>query len=150
MYENTHVFIIDEVNMLPAHVLGFVKELRTKSFNPKLKTHNNHLKPFGGKRVTFVSDPAQLPPVDGKLFYIASNVTFSTKRHNDLKLEREEKGLQIYLDYMQPNVTVFQRSHRNMCLLADIANSLRKGTQSRDKLDKLQLQYKRHPNALPD
>ena len=43
---------------------------------------------------------------------------------------------------MRPNVTVLQRSHRNMGLLADIANSLRKGTQSRDEFDKLQLQYK--------
>ena len=43
MYKNTEVFIIDEVNMLPAHVLGFVEELMTKSFNPKLKKHNNHL-----------------------------------------------------------------------------------------------------------
>ena len=150
MYENTEVFIIDEVNMLPAHVLGFVEELMTKSFNPKLKKYNNRLLPFGGKRVILVGDPAQLPPVDGKPFYIASNVTPSTKRYNDLKLEREEKGLQIYLDYMRPNVTVLQQSHRNMGLLAEIANSLRKGTQSRDELDKLQLQYKRHPNALPD
>ena len=88
MYENTEVFIIDEVNMLPAHVLGFVEELMTKSFNPKLKTLKNHLKPFGGKRVIFVGDLAQLPLVDGKPFYIASNVTSLTKRHNDLKLER--------------------------------------------------------------
>ena len=150
MYENTEVFIIDEVNMLPAHVLGFVEELMTKSFNPKLKKHSDYLLPFGGKRVILVGDPAQLPPVDGKPFYIASNVTPSTRRYNDLKLEREQKGLQIYLDYMRPNVTVLQRSHRNMGLLAEIANSLRKGTQSRNELDKLQLQYKRHPNALPD
>ena len=150
MYENTQVFIIDEVNMLSAHVLGFVEELMTKSFNPKLKKHKNRLLPFGGKRVILVGDPAQLPPVDGKPFYIASNITPSTKRYNDLKLEREEKGLQIYLDYMRPNVTVFQQSHRNMGLLAEIANSLRKGTQTRNELDKLQLQYKRHPNALPD
>ena len=150
MYENTEVFIIDEVNMLPAHVLGFVEELMTKSFNPQLKKQNNRLLPFGGKRVILVGDPAQLPPVDGKPFYIASNVTPSTKRYNDLKLEREEKGLKIYVDYMRPNVTVLQQSHRNMGLLAEIANSLRKGTQSRAELDKLQLQYKRHPNVLPD
>ena len=48
-YEHTEVFIIYEVSMLLAHVLGFVEKLMTKSFNPELKKHNNHLKPFDGK-----------------------------------------------------------------------------------------------------
>ena len=149
-YENIDVFIIDEVNMISAHMLGFVEELFTKSFNPKLKKQCGKLLPFGGKRIIFVGDAAQLPPVDGKPFYLSSSLTVTTKRYNNLKLEREERGLQIYLDYMRPNVTMLQRSQRNVGLLAEISNSLRKGTQTQDQLNKLLLQYKRHAEVVPD
>jgi hypothetical protein len=149
-YADIDVFVIDEVNMLPAHVLGFVNELMTKSFNPQYTEHNGKLQPFGGKRVILVGDPAQLPPVNGKPFFLPSIVPPSTKRFNDLRLEREQTGLQLYIEHMRPNVTILQQSRRNTGLLAEIADSLRAGVQTRQQLGQLQLQYRRHCDELPD
>jgi hypothetical protein len=150
MYEDIDVFIIDEVSMLPAHMLGFVEELMSKSFNPKRKLVNGKLLPFGGKRVILVGDPAQLPPINGTPFYLTSASKRQALRNNSLRMEREQHGLQIYLEHMRPNVTMLQRSHRSAGLLAEIADSLRAGTQTRQQLNQLELQAKRYSSALPD
>jgi hypothetical protein len=131
-------------------MLGFVDEIMTASFNRERTTVNGELLPFGGKRVIFVGDPAQLPPVNGKPFFLSGVGTQSTKRCSAQRLQREQRGLQLYLQYMKPNVTMLVRSHRNTGLLAEIANSLRAGTQTRLQLEQLQLQYRRHPYAVPD
>lgn len=151
MYDNIDVFIIDEVNTVPAHVLGFVDELMTKCFNKELKKTKKRLLPFGGKHMVLVGDPAQLPPVEGKSFNLPSTFTSSKLlRQSDLKLEREQRGFQIYTEYMRPNVIILQRSYRNVGLLAEISESLRNGTQTKEHLDMLLYQYEHHSNAIPD
>jgi DNA replication protein DnaC len=69
-YEDIDLFILDEVGMLPSHILGLLDEIMTLSFNPNKDRRHKVIPPFGGKRIIFVGDLAQLPPVDGQPFYI--------------------------------------------------------------------------------
>jgi len=50
-YKDTEVFIIDEVNALSAENLSQLDETMTQLFNPKRKTKDGVVIPFGGKKV---------------------------------------------------------------------------------------------------
>lgn len=79
IYEDVDLFIIDEVGMMPSHVLGFISEIMTLSFNSnKLKKHTKEV--FGGKRVIFAGGLAQLSPVDGQSFYTSGTNTASVRQ----------------------------------------------------------------------
>lgn len=41
----------------------------TNVFNPKLQKTAGHILPFGGKKMVFLADPAQLKPVMGEPIY---------------------------------------------------------------------------------
>ena len=75
--------------MISAHMLGFVEELFTKSFNPKLKKQCGKLLSFGGKQAIFAGDAAKLLPVDGKPFYLSSTPTVTTKRFIKTRMGRK-------------------------------------------------------------
>ena len=56
------MFLIDEVNAMPASLLAQMHETMTKVFNPKLKKTAGNELPFGGKKMAFLGDAAQLRP----------------------------------------------------------------------------------------
>ena len=68
-YENIDVFVIDEVNAMSAAMLAQLDQTMTKIFNTKLKRIDRTLLPFGGVKVIFLGDPAQLCPVIGEPIY---------------------------------------------------------------------------------
>lgn len=148
MYEDVELFIIDECGMMPANMLGLLDEIMTLSFNPERKKTKGEVPPFGGKRMLFVGDQAQLPPVEGDPFYITSK-SLSSQR-SSLKKSRALRGQAIYRSYMRANVTVFEKCHRNAGLLAEIADALREGTQTQEHLNRLELQLRRFPEADAD
>ena len=61
-YAKTEVFIIDEVNALSAATLAQLDDTMRTVFE-------NTGKPFGGKKMIFLGDPAQLKPVFGEPVY---------------------------------------------------------------------------------
>jgi hypothetical protein len=136
--------------MLPAHMLGFKDEIMTLSFNAKRVKKNGEVPPFGGKRVIFVGDLAQLPPMDGQPFYRLTNTALYTKGTSGLKAGRSKQGRIIYRKYTRPNVTICEKSHRNIGLLAEIANALREGKQTLEHQNMLEMQFRRFPDAVYD
>jgi len=66
-YENTDVFIVDEVNAMSAVMLAQMHETMTALFsrNPQKDAEANKFL-FGGKKVIFLGDPAQLKPIMGE------------------------------------------------------------------------------------
>ena len=65
-YENTDLFIIDEINMGSAQLMGLIDDILSKSFNPQRKKGcTGDEPPCKGKRVVLVGDPSQLPCVKG-------------------------------------------------------------------------------------
>jgi hypothetical protein len=144
------LFIIDEAGMLPAHLLGYLDEVMCKSFNPANKKKAGSLPPFGGKRIIFVGDMAQLPPVEGDPFYRVNRKGASATIHNALRAGRAARGHAIYLKHLRENVTVFRYSHRTQGVLDEIADALRNGTQTEDHQNKLEAQLRRFPQTECD
>ena len=148
-YQDVELFIVDEVGMLPAHLLGYLEEVMCKTFNPKNNKINGKIPPFGGKRVIFVGDMAQLPPVEGDPLYHAKRQPVAT-RHAGLKAGRSAQGHKLYLNLLRRNVTIFSASHRNVGLLDEIADAIRNGQQTADHQNMLEAQYRRFPQAEMD
>ena len=148
-YQDVELFIVDEVGMLPAHLLGYLEEVMCKTFNPKNNKINGKIPPFGGKRVIFVGDMAQLPPVEGDPLYHAKRQPVAT-RHAGLKAGRSAQGHKLYLNLLRRNVTIFSASHRNVSLLDEIADAIRNGQQTADHQNMLEAQYRRFPQAEMD
>jgi hypothetical protein len=82
--------------MLSSYVLGFIDEIMTLSFNAKRIKQNGVLPPFRGKKVIFVDDLAQLPPVDGEPFYRQRSTVASSKQRLGLRARRSAQGHAIY------------------------------------------------------
>jgi hypothetical protein len=131
--------------MIPSHVLGFIDEVMTKSFNEGRKKTHGVVPPFGGRRVIFAGDMQQLPPVDGEALYL-----MPSRAGSGLKVGRAVRGHSLYVKYLRPNVTILERSHRNVGLLYTIADRLRSGKQTADDLNMLELQCRRSPHADVD
>jgi hypothetical protein len=142
-YEGVELFIIDEASMLPSHMLGFLEEVMTTSFNPDRRKRAGLIPPFGGRRVIFVGDMAQLPPVEGEAFY-AQPKAVGRRAPSALRQSRALRGHDLYVKLLHPNVTILQRSYRNSGLLARIADNIRAGQQTPQDQKMLELQYRRH------
>ena len=57
-YENTDVFIIDEVNAMSAEILAQLDETMTQIFNPRRETNKEgDVYPFGNKKMIFLERP---------------------------------------------------------------------------------------------
>lgn len=133
IYANIDLFIVDEVSMVPAYMLGFVEFVMRMSFDPT--------KTFGGKRVIFVGDPAQLPPVDGEPFYLDRSSVVSRRNLKSRRAMHNARGKSLYQDILRNNVIIFKRNHRVSGLLAACTDRLRNGTQTED--DRLKITYQR-------
>jgi hypothetical protein len=156
-YENTDVFIVDEVNAMFASSLALLDETMTQIFNPNLRKYSHKLLPFGGKKLIFLGDPAQLRPVSGAAIYddrsiLASTNKPSTKSRKAASLynRRTLKGQELYRQYLEPNVIFLQQGKRNNGLLQEICSRLRNGEQTAEDLHKLTCLRRHFPEVQTD
>jgi hypothetical protein len=159
-YENTKVFVIDEINAVSAAQLGLMDEMMCKIFDPdrKQKLPDGTPKPFGGKTMVFMGDSAQLRPVDGVAIYDSgstgkSDDSFGKSRSRyycSQAKARAARGQQLYVKFLSPNCIWLKQGFRNRGLLEEIFDRVRNGEQTRDDLEKIMYQRRRFPQALTD
>jgi hypothetical protein len=157
-YENTKVFIIDEVNAISAAQVGLLDEMMQKVFDPdsKLKNADGTPKPFGGKKVLLMGDSAQLRPVGGVAIYDRGQTgmpddSFGRNRSSYVTSQtklRTARGQAVYNNYMSKNCIWLKRGFRNRGLLEEIFDRVRNGEQTRDDLDKVMFQLRKFPDIV--
>jgi hypothetical protein len=152
-YEKTDVFVVDEINAMSAENLTQLDETLTAIFNPNAKKNL----PFGGKKMIFLGDPAQLKPVAGEAIYAAGSggQTKASKVRGSRGLRqsrylRTSRGQELYRKYIEPNCIFLQRGQRSSGLLQEICDRLRNGEQTDDDLNKVTFQRRHFPNFITD
>jgi hypothetical protein len=159
-YENTKLFVIDEINAVSAAQLGLMDEMMCKIFDPdrQQKLPDGTPKPFGGKTMVFMGDSAQLRPVDGVAIYDSgstgkSDDSFGRARNrlycSQVKA-RAARGQQLYVKFLSSSCIWLKRGFRNRGLLEEIFDRVRNGEQTRDDLEKIMYQRGRFPQVLTD
>ena len=157
-YQDTDVFIVDEVNAMSAAMLAQMHETLTVLFNPngQQDAEQNEL-PFGGKKVIFLGDASQLKPVMGEPIYGEGSCT-STKpaRVRGCRGRRQtqyhltSKGQELYRKYLSTNCVLLNRGQRNFGLLQQICDRLRNGKQTDDDRKKLLCRRRKFPSVTTD
>ena len=114
-YEKTELFVIDKVNAMAASELRLLDETMCKVFDPKrmLKYDNGGVMPFGGRKMMFLGDAAQLRPVCGAAIYDSSVMGTETntgRRHSSEYKRRSARGLVLYSDYISKNCIWLSKS----------------------------------------
>ena len=125
----------------------------TAAFNPKRRLDsNNVLRPFGGKKMLFLGDQAQLPPVGGPAVYDEGNdVTSSASARRESKQSKRSKtGQLIFQKYLVANCVYLHRGQRNTGLLGEICDHMRQGMLTEDDCVKLTYQRARFPEVVTD
>ena len=157
-YANTEVFIVDEVNTMSAAMLAQMHQVMTALFNAKrAKGPDRELLPFGGKKVIFLGDPAQLKPVMGEAIY-AEGSTTSTKRakvpgcrgKRQMQYTLTAMGQELYRKYLVTNCVMLNRGQRNSGLLQQICDRLRDGQHTADDLEMLTCRRRKFPSFRTD
>jgi len=158
-YNDTDVFVIDEVNAMSAEALAQLDETMTQIFNSQRKTDKpgGEVYPFGNKKMVFLGDPAQLSPIAGEPIYgggsggqtKAARVRGSRGR-NQSKYNRTARGQELYRKYLQTNCIYLERGQRNSGKLQEICDRLRNGEQTEDDLKVLTYQRRRFPEVTTD
>ena len=151
-YENTDIFLVDEVNALSAECLARMHETMTCIFNPDSKKNaDGELLPFGGKKMIFMGDPAQLRPVMGAPIY-ETNVTVNSlrKKGASRQMMMNVKGQLLYRKYLLENTILLKKGQRNAGLLQIICDRLRDGEQTSEDLTKLTWLRRKFPEAGSD
>jgi len=159
-YSDTNVFIIDEVNAMSAATLAHLHETMSLIFNPdKTKNGKNDKLPFGGKKVIFLGDPAQLRPVAGEPIYGEGSESGGQSKAarargargvRQSQLHSTAKGQELYRNCLVPNCIFLQRGQRNSGLLQQICDKIRSGTQSAEDLQKVTFQRRHFPKVVAD
>jgi len=143
-YADTDVFVIDEIDAMPAAMLALLDETMRTVFEEQRK-------PFGGKKLICLGDPAQLKPVFGEPLYgKAVSVKPKGRRGSSLYAQKTKKGQEIYRTLLAPNCILFKKPKRNSGLLQMICDKLRDGTQDDTDLDKLTYQRTHFPDVKTD
>jgi len=129
--------VIDEVNVMSASELGLLNEDMCKVFDPKrkLKNENGQVLPFGGKKVVFLGDAAQLRPVCGTAIYdnsVRGSETNSGCRNANASEYKctTRNGLNLYRDILSKNCIWLNKGFRNKGLLLEIMDRVRNGEQT--------------------
>ena len=153
-YENTDIFVIDEVNAMSAAELGYLDETMHKIFDPsgKLEDINGDVKPFGGKTMVFLGDSAQLRPVCGAAIYDSGTGGKGGRKsyQSGQYKTRTARGQRLYSEYLSKNCIWLGRGFRNQGLLQEILDRVRNGKQTMDDLHKLLYQRRRFPEVQTD
>jgi hypothetical protein len=125
LYKDVELFVIDEINALPASNLALIDEVMNHLFSPRDGRDGIISTPFGGKKIVFLGDAAQLPPVNGAAIYdesIASSKAWkrrrSTRRNGGSVYEAATlRGISVYRNYLLPNTIMLKTGKRNTGLL---------------------------------
>jgi len=110
-------------------------EMMTAAFNPNHeKNARGELPPFGGKKMLFLGDQAQLPPIGGPAVYDDGRLTCenSSRKRETRMSQRTKAGQLIFEKYLVPNCIYLQRGQRNSGLLGEICERMRQGKLTDD------------------
>jgi len=146
-YDGIEVFVIDEVNAMPAATLALLDQTMTAIFNPKHTKTGSEMLPFGGKKMIFLGDPAQLRPIAGAAIY---NDGICEKSQKSKHSVRSKSGQYLYKKYLEPNCIILQQGQRNSGLLAEICDRMRDGQLTEDDCVKLTYQRTKFPGLQTD
>ena len=147
-YADTEVFVVDEINAMSAAMLA--------QLDQTMRTVFDEIKTFGGKKMIFMGDPAQLKPVFGEsicgkqIQNQTDTVRKRTRKGSQIYKEMTKRGQELYRQYLAPHCILFKKGQRNCGLLQMICDRLRDGTQDETDLDKLTFQFSRYPNIVTD
>jgi len=145
-YRDLKVIVVDEVNAISADMLAHMNETLDKIFPQKPRAK---WPLFGGLKIIFLGDPAQLPPVIGTAIYDDSdNLPSSTLPRQ--RSAMTVKGKQLYRTCLLPNVVVLKREKRSSGLLQSICDKMRAGTQTLHDLDQLLFMMRQFPGSEVD
>jgi hypothetical protein len=148
-YENTELFLFDEVLASGADILCMIDETMKELFCKRNSKGARVDKPFGGKTVVFLGDPAQLPPVGSAAIYDESvGCEYNTYKSQSAKLyfKNAKKGQEIYRKYLVPQCVYLQQGKRNSGILQEIMDRLREGKHTAQDLDMLTFMRRRNPD----
>jgi len=154
-HEHIVLFVIEVCLGIPPAYFALMDEVMTAAFNPKRKTNSRgELPPFGGKKMLFLGDQAQLPDIGCVAVYDDGRtacVNVKTKRETK-QSKRSKTGQLIFKKYLVPNCTsiYLQRGKRNRGLLGDICDRMRHGKLTDDDYTMLSYQRTRFPNRCTD
>jgi len=136
-YDNTEVFVIDEVNAMSAAELGLLDETMCKVFDPERqqKDLDGNVRPFGGKTMVFMGDAAQIRPVCGAAIYDNRDAIpdGKTRRRSFYSAQyniRTARGQTLNAEYLSKCCIWLEHSIRNSGLLLEIFDRVRNGTQT--------------------
>jgi len=152
-HEHIELFVIEEALAIPPACFALMDEMMTAAFNPKHELNSsNELPPFGGKKMLFLGDQAQLPPVGGPAVYDEGNDTAGSLsgRRESKQSKRTTAGQLIYQKYLVPNCVYLHKGQRNTGLLGAICDHMRQGTLTEDDCIKLTCQRSRFPETVTD
>jgi len=106
--------------------------------------------PFGGRKMVFLGDVAQLRPVCGAALYessIMGTETNTGRRHSREYKRRSARGLVLYSDYISKNCIWLSKTFHNKGLLLEIMDRVRDGSQTLSDLDKILHQQTKYQNT---
>ena len=127
-HEDIELFVIEEALAVPPAYFALMDELMTAAFNPKHKTNAvGEIAPFGSKKMLFLGDQAQLPPIGGPAVYDDGRDAGETvkNRRETKQSKRTKTGQLLFEKYLVPNCIYLQRLQRNSGLLGEICDRMR-------------------------
>ena len=114
-HDGINLFVIEEALAIPPAYFALIDEMMTAAFNPKHKKNvQGDLPPFGGKKMLFLGDQAQLPPIGGPAVYDDGRTacdSLKTKRETK-QSNRTKTGPLIFETYLVPNCIYLQRTQK--------------------------------------
>jgi len=152
-HEDIDLYVIEEALAIPPAYFALIDEMMTAAFNPKHKKNaQGELAPFGGKKMLFLGDQAQLPPIGGPAVYDDGRLACDgTKTRRESKQSKRTKtGQLIFEKYLVPNCIYLQRLQRNSGLLGEICDRMRQGELTEQDCTMLTYQRTRFPDACTD
>jgi len=152
-HEDVDLYVIEEALAIQPGYFALMDEMMTAAFNPKHKKNaDGVIQPFGGKKMLFLGDHAQLPPIGGPAVYddrCTVNDCLKKKRESR-QSKRTKSGQLIFENYLVPNCVYLQRGQRNSGLLGEICHRMRQGMLTEDDCTMLTYQRTRFPDVCTD
>jgi hypothetical protein len=156
----TH-FIIDEVNALSADLLAAADTVLRKVFNKDGEDF-----PWGKRRMIFLGDPLQLPPVKGVNLICVDDdeleqssdeeevpgrhPTRVSKKKKQHKQDNVKAGQVLFKEHLENNVIVFDKCHRSTGLLPRIMDEVRNGRTTEESHKMISYLPSKFPTAPYD
>jgi len=152
-HEHIALYVIEECLFIPPAYFDMMDKVMTAAFNPKRRKNKRvEVLPFGGKKMLFLGDQAQLPPVAGVAVYDDGRAACDTvkgKRQTN-QSQKTKSGQLIFEKYLVPNCIYLKHSQRNSGLLGEICDRMRHGQLTEDDCAALTYQRVRFPDVCTD